>query len=125
MAVKLTDNRFLFGFEGRINRAKYFYALLASPIFCLVLMSILAFAIAGIFGATVKSIHFNINIDILSFLNTPPSLPLSASFNHADPATAARASLIFHIVATPIFVVGLWIVAAATIKRLHDRDKGV
>ena len=26
---------------------------------------------------------------------------------------------------TPIFVVGLWIVAAATIKRLHDRDKSV
>jgi uncharacterized membrane protein YhaH (DUF805 family) len=119
VAVKVTDNRFLFGFEGRINRAKYFYALLASPIFCLVSVSILAFAIGGSFGATVKSITVN----ILSFFNTPPSLPLSATFSHADPATAARVSTIFHVVATPIFVVGLWIVVAATIKRLHDRDK--
>ena len=123
MALKVTDNRFLFGFKGRINRAKYIYALFASPIFCLVLMAILAFAIAGIFGATVKSIHVNINIDILSFFDTPPSFPLSVGFSHADPATAARVSLIFHVVGTPIFVAGLWIVVAATIKRLHDRDK--
>ena len=42
---KLTDNRFLFSFEGRINRFKYWYALFASGIFCLVLLLLLAFVV--------------------------------------------------------------------------------
>jgi uncharacterized membrane protein YhaH (DUF805 family) len=116
---KLTDNRFLFGFEGRINRAKYWYALFASMIFCLVFMALAAFVISLIFGATVKSVHVN----LVESFGIPSSLPFSASFGGADPETSALVTLLFHIAATPIAAIGIWFLAATTIKRLHDRDK--
>ena len=50
---KLTDIRLLFSFEGRINRVRYWYALFASGIFCLVLLLQVAFVIGGILGADV------------------------------------------------------------------------
>src|ERR1700722_11699046 len=77
---KLTDNRFLFGFEGRINRARYWYALFASGAFCIVFMAIAATIIGVIFGATVKSVHVN----FLGAFGSPFSLPFSASFVNAD-----------------------------------------
>ena len=88
---KLTDNQFLFGFEGRINRAKYWYALFASMTFCLVLMTAAASAIGVIFGAAVKSVHVN----IFDVFGNPPSLPFSASFSNADTETAALIARIF------------------------------
>ena len=78
---KLTDNKFLFSFEGRINRFKYWYALFASGIFCLVLLLLLAFVIGGILGADVKSIH--IRSHVLDVFLNPPSFPFSASFGDA------------------------------------------
>jgi uncharacterized membrane protein YhaH (DUF805 family) len=116
---KLTDNQFLFGFEGRINRAKYWYALFASMIFCLIFMAAAAAAIGFMFGAAVKSVH----IHILEVFGNPPSLPFSATFGNADAETSALITLIFHITGTPIFVIGIWFLAATTIKRLHDRNK--
>ena len=116
---KLTDNQFLFGFEGRINRAKYWYALFASMTFCLVFMAAAASAIGVIFGAAVKSVHVN----IFDVFGNPPSLPFSASFSNADTETAALIARIFHVAGTPIFVIGIWFLAATTIKRLHDRNK--
>jgi uncharacterized membrane protein YhaH (DUF805 family) len=116
---KLTDNQFLFGFEGRINRAKYWYALFASMTFCLVFMAAAASAIGVIFGAAVKSVH----VHIFDVFGDPPSFPFSASFGNADTATAALITLIFHVAGTPIFVIGIWFLAATTIKRLHDRNK--
>ena len=116
---KLTDNRFLFGFEGRINRAKYWYAQFASMISCLVFLAALAFAIAFIFRATVKSVHLRIT----EVLGNPLSFPFSASFSGADPETTALVSTVFHVAGTPIFVVGIWFLTATTIKRLHDRNK--
>jgi uncharacterized membrane protein YhaH (DUF805 family) len=119
---KLTDNRFLFSAEGRINRFKYWYAVFASGIFCLVLMLVLAFVIGGILGADVKSIH--IRSHILDVFHNPPSFPFSASFGDAGAAPhAALIALIFHAAGTPIFIFGIWFLAATTIKRLHDRDK--
>jgi uncharacterized membrane protein YhaH (DUF805 family) len=116
---KLTDNQFLFGFEGRINRAKYWYSLFASMTFCLVFMAAAASAIGVIFGAAVKSVH----VHIFDVFGNPPSFPFSASFGNADTATAALITLIFHVAGTPIFVIGIWFLAATTIKRLHDRNK--
>src|ERR1700719_3669854 len=116
---KLTDNQFLFSFEGRINRAKYWYALFASMTFCLVFMAAGASAIGVIFGAAVKSVH----VHIFDVFGNPPSFPFSASFGNADTATAALITLIFHVAGTPIFVIGIWFLAATTIKRLHDRNK--
>ena len=115
---KLTDNQFLFGFEGRINRAKYWYALFASVAFCIVFMAIAASVIGAIFGATVKSIDVN----FLGAFGSPMSLPFSARFDDVDPETSALVTRIFYIVATPIAVIGIWFIAATTIKRLHDRD---
>jgi uncharacterized membrane protein YhaH (DUF805 family) len=116
---KLTDNQFLFGFEGRINRAKYWYALFASMISCLVFMLALAFAIGIVFGAHVTSVA----IQFFKIFGNPPSFPFSASFSGADPETAALISLLFHIAGTPISVVAIWFLTATTIKRLHDRNK--
>jgi uncharacterized membrane protein YhaH (DUF805 family) len=119
---KLTDNRFLFSFEGRINRFKYWYALFASGIFCLVLLLLLAFVIVGILGADVKSIH--IRSHILDVFHNPPSFPFSASFGNAGVTPhAALIALIFHVAGTPILIFGIWFLAATTIKRLHDRNK--
>ena len=121
---KLTDNRFLFSFEGRINRFKYWYAVFASGIFCLVLMLVLAFVIGGILGADVKSIH--IRSHILDVFHNPPSFPFSASFGDAGAAPhAALIALIFHAAGTPIFIFGIWFLAATTIKRLLDPKRGL
>src|ERR1700712_4251823 len=100
---KLTDNQFLFGFEGRINRAKYWYALFASSAFCIVFMATAASIIGVIFGVTFKSVHVN----ILGVFGNPLSFPFSTSFSEADAETSALVTLIFHIAATPIAVIGI------------------
>ena len=46
MGNSLTSNEFLFGFQGRINRAGYWYAVFASMIACLVFLFLLAGALA-------------------------------------------------------------------------------
>jgi uncharacterized membrane protein YhaH (DUF805 family) len=116
---KLTDNRFLFSFEGRINRAKYWYAVFASSVACLVFLAILALVIGGIFGAGLKSVQ----VHFTDLFGNPPSLPFRASFNEPGPAPVA--TLLFYAAGTPIFIVSIWFLAATTIKRLHDRDKSV
>jgi uncharacterized membrane protein YhaH (DUF805 family) len=118
--VKLTDNSFLFSFEGRINRAKYIYALFASPAFCLVVLSILALALAAIFGVGVRSVE----IKIFGFFGIPPSFPFGAIFSDAGPRSAAVLKLLLSAAGTPVLIFSLWFLAATTVKRLHDRDKG-
>jgi uncharacterized membrane protein YhaH (DUF805 family) len=116
---KLTDNQFLFGFQGRINRAKYWYALFASMTFCLVFMGLAALAIGRIFGANIETVH----VELLGVFGIPPKPPFSAAFGNADPETLALVTRLFYIAATPIAVIGVWFVAATTVKRLHDRNK--
>src|SRR5258708_39751668 len=110
-----TSNAFLFSFEGRINRAKYWYALFASSAACLVFLSILAFAIGAIFGSSIKSIHVDFHVVLT------PALPFGISFGDAAPSPATL--VLFYGMGTPIFVVGMWFWAATTVKRLHDRNK--
>lgn len=58
---------FLFAFDGRINRAKAWLALLV--ILCwMLLIAALMLGIDGLFGNPVKSVHFNIN-DIFAFVD--------------------------------------------------------
>ena len=71
-----TSDEFLFSFEGRINRAKYWYALYAGVIVCLVRLVFLVFALNAIFGTSVKSVHLN----IYDIFNDPRSFPLRVSF---------------------------------------------
>ena len=77
---KLTDNKFLFSFEGRINRFKYWYALFASGIFCLVLLLLVAFVIGGILGADVRSIHIQGHVlDVFRILRLSRSAQASGT----------------------------------------------
>jgi uncharacterized membrane protein YhaH (DUF805 family) len=111
-----TSNAFLFSFGGRINRAKYWYAIVASSVACLVFLSIVAYAIGGITGAGVKSV----NLYFLDWLRDFPSFPFSVSFRDAAPSSAV---VLFYAMGAPIFVVGTWFLAATSVKRLHDRNK--
>jgi uncharacterized membrane protein YhaH (DUF805 family) len=113
----IVSKTFLFSFQGRINRAKYWYALLASTIFCLVLLSILSSAVGGFFGVGVESV----GLDFEDVLRHFPSLPFHVSFGNAGPTSAAALS--FYVLGTPICIVGVWFLAATTVKRLHDRNK--
>ena len=116
----IVSNAFLFGFRGRINRFKYGYAGFASMTACLVFMTMLAFAIAAVFGAGVQQVSIH-PTDIFGY---PPASPFRASFKDIPAGSAATLiALSFYAVATPIFIVGMWIFLAATIKRLHDRDR--
>jgi uncharacterized membrane protein YhaH (DUF805 family) len=116
MAVKLTDNKFLFSPEGRINCLKYGYALVANLIVCLACMTAVAFAVGRILGAGVKSVDVNF-LDMFGF---PPAFPFKVSFDIAGPASTAT---LLHAAETPIAIFSLWFLAATTIKRLHDRNK--
>jgi uncharacterized membrane protein YhaH (DUF805 family) len=117
--LKLTDNRFLFGFEGRINRAKYLYAGFASLSCGFVFLTMLAFVIAIFFDARIETI----DLDLFGLFRHPSSWPFGATFRKVDPHSADIMRLFFHVLGTPIFIFSLWILTAATIKRLHDRDK--
>ena len=119
MAVKLM-HRFLSSFGGRINCFKYGCALFANLIFCLVCMSALAFAIGRIFGAAVKSI----DVKFMDFFGFPPAFPLNISFDMAGAASTAEPGyLLLRVAETPIAIFSLWLLAATTIRRLHDRNK--
>src|ERR1700738_245672 len=117
MGNSLTSNEFLFSFEGRINRAKYWYAVFASSAACLVFLSVVAFAIGGIFGSKIKSVH----ADLFDFLSKLPSFPFTISFRDAAPTPAA--TVLFYVTGSPIFVVSVWFLAAPTIQRLHHRTQ--
>jgi uncharacterized membrane protein YhaH (DUF805 family) len=116
----IVSNTFLFGFRGRINRFKYWYAAFAGMTVCLIFMAILAFGIAAIFGANVQQVA----IHPTDVFGTPPASPFRASFKNIPPGSAETLiALSFYAAATPIFIVGMWISLAATIKRLHDRNR--
>ncbi len=84
---------FLFSFEGRINRAKYW-------------LVALVFLIGGEF-ILMKSLFV-----------------LADNLSDADPATIATLlPILFYAITYPLFAVSMWIYAATTIKRLHDRNK--
>jgi uncharacterized membrane protein YhaH (DUF805 family) len=100
---------FLFSFEGRINRAKYWLATLI--ILCwMILVLLLLAALASFFGIAGGPLA----IDIIG---------ISASIPFGDDDPASKASLFPQIVTIPMTFVFGWSYAAASIKRLHDRNK--
>jgi uncharacterized membrane protein YhaH (DUF805 family) len=115
-AKGLTSNAFLFSFAGRINRVKYWYAILASPTSCGFFLWLLAVALAAIFGVNVGSV----DLDIFDVFDDPPLWPFRANFT--GPASTP-ATLLFYVVGTPVFVVAMWFLTATTCKRLHDRNR--
>jgi uncharacterized membrane protein YhaH (DUF805 family) len=114
------ENDLLFSFEGRINRAQYWYALYVGIIHCLsrlVFLVFLVFVLNAIFGTSVKSVHLN----IYDIFNNPPLFPFRVSFGGSGPAWLV--SLLFHAVAIPNLVFAIRFLAATAVKRLHDRNK--
>jgi uncharacterized membrane protein YhaH (DUF805 family) len=111
---------FLFGFDGRINRAKVWLALLI--IMCwMIFIVMLILGIDRMFGSPVKTIHFGID-DIFGIVD--PALLRATFARLRDGKEAAPPAhlvlMFFHAVGTLVFV---WIYLATSIKRLHDRDK--
>ncbi|WP_291851036.1 DUF805 domain-containing protein [Bradyrhizobium sp.] len=98
----------LFRFEGRINRAKLWLAVLV--LLCwMVLLTALAIAVTSLFGDPGPS-SFG-TTDLFKLMDpetyrslTPADLPL----------------LLVKLVAMPVI---LWVYFAASVKRLHDRDR--
>jgi uncharacterized membrane protein YhaH (DUF805 family) len=110
---------FLFGFDGRINRAKAWLALLV--IVCwMIFILFLMLGIDGMFGSPIKTIHIGVD-DIFGIFD--PAVLRATFARLRDGRETSPAHLIlmfFQAVGTLVFV---WIYLATSIKRLHDRDK--
>lgn len=106
---------YLFRFDGRINRALLWQALL--------IVMLLAAGL-GIIGEAINV--FNGHRSATTTLIFSFDFNLDELFNAVDPrsyrllASADRPTLILKLLCTPLF---LWIYLATAIKRLHDRDK--
>jgi uncharacterized membrane protein YhaH (DUF805 family) len=98
----------LFSFEGRINRAKYWLATLII-LCCMIFVLVLLAALAAIFG-----IGGPLAINLVG---------ISASIQFTDDDLPSKTSLFPQIVTIPMTCFFAWCYAAASIKRLHDRNK--
>jgi uncharacterized membrane protein YhaH (DUF805 family) len=87
---------FLLGFEGRINRAKLWLAAFIWFATILSFMTIFLWVVVGILRASGNDLHL-----------------VSSKTMHPG----------FYLLGLPLLVIGVWLFAATTIKRLHDRDK--
>ena len=98
---------FLFGFEGRINRARYWLAtlmILASMIFSLLMLTLIC-------------IRHNISTGPLSI--NLAGISASIKFTHDDAPAA-----LFPRIAILVMTLGFgWCYAVTSIRRLHDRNK--
>jgi uncharacterized membrane protein YhaH (DUF805 family) len=100
---------FLFRFEGRINRAKYWLAALIILCWMMFVLMLLA-AFGKFFGIADRGYAFDI-------------FGIAASFKFADHDPASKAALFPQVIMVPMTVVFAWAYAATSIKRLHDRNK--
>ena len=99
---------YLFSFEGRINRAKFWQALLI--ILCLMMvLALLTITIGKLFGSS-GSLGFGLDDIFAAFDPESYRLLSTTGYVHA----------IGKAIGTPLF---LWIYLAISIKRLHDRNK--
>src|ERR1043166_4753359 len=110
---------YLFGFKGRINRAKYWLAGLvilsfmiafAGLVFLALMINFVAHAIGTPHGSGEVSFGFSLD-DVFSVFD--PAAWRALSF----------AKLPMVLVKAIGIVLLLWIFIATSIKRLHDRDK--
>jgi uncharacterized membrane protein YhaH (DUF805 family) len=100
---------YVFGFQGRINRAKCWLAGLI--IFCwMAFLILLMEAVTYLVGGTIVAFGFDLD-DIFRLIDPASFRALSST---------DLVSLLFQMVGTPLF---LWVYLATSIKRLHDRDK--
>jgi len=105
---------YLFRFDGRINRAKCWLAILIiiSISFCwLMVFGMLTFGVARLFGATGPS-NFSLGIEEILKLFDPAF--------YRSLALANLPTVLFQVIGSVLI---LWIFFATAIKRLHDRDR--
>jgi len=101
---------YLFRFEGRINRARCWLALLI--IFCwMIFLGLVMFGIAHLFGATMPN-KFNFGPNEIFKILDPQAWRSLSSTN--------LTGLFVQSVVTPL---ALWVYLATSVKRLHDRNK--
>ena len=111
---------FLFDFVGRINRARFWLAVLIIACWMLFL-SALAVVSAKFFGSgAVHEFGFDTS-DIFRMIH-PAAYPSAfETVRISNPASADYfIPLSFYAIGTPLF---LWVYFATSIKRLHDRNK--
>jgi uncharacterized membrane protein YhaH (DUF805 family) len=87
---------YLFSFEGRINRAKIWLAALVWFAAIYSFMTIFNWVMLGI---------------------------LLASGNHSHSVSSWTMPPVFYLARSPLLIIFVWLLAAITIKRLHDRGK--
>jgi uncharacterized membrane protein YhaH (DUF805 family) len=111
---------FLFGFDGRINRAKYWLAGLII-IGAALSVSMLLLAVAFLFGAS-KPLSFGFyGEDVFRIVDPAAWRVAIDNLRNADLTSAAiLLPLLFRVIVTPVAV---WCCVATLIKRLHDRNK--
>jgi uncharacterized membrane protein YhaH (DUF805 family) len=111
---------FLFDFEGRINRVKFWLAALIIACWMLFL-SALAVGSAKLFGSgAFNRFGFNIN-DVFSALDPSTYFSTIETIRTGTQAPVDYViPLSFYAIGTPLF---LWVYLATSIKRLHDRNK--
>ncbi len=99
---------YLFRFNGRVNRAKFWFGLLY--LFCI--MGVLLALGAGLSAWLGGEVSFDLDTGDIFGIVDPATYQL--------PSLAKLPLVLFKLVATGLL---LWIYFALTIKRLHDRDK--
>lgn len=110
--------QFLFGFEGRINRAKIWLVglLILGSGLCL---GLLLFSIAGLFDIT-GLVSFGFDVSDVFGLVDPATVRAGIETIRKADTTATLLPILFRVIVTPVAV---WCFAAVCVKRLHDRDK--
>jgi uncharacterized membrane protein YhaH (DUF805 family) len=100
---------YLFGFNGRINRAKFWLAGLIIICWMIFLMFLMFLPIGYFFGSATK---FSLGIDNLLVV-----------FDTAALRKMSRADIAVLIVNFLVMPLDLWVSLATSVKRLHDRDR--
>jgi uncharacterized membrane protein YhaH (DUF805 family) len=112
--------RLLFSFRGRTNRAKCWLAGLIIVCWMVFLAVLMALTTKIISGSAPGTFGFSID-DIFGVLDPPSLRSAIGKFRTGEWLSATiLVPQIFHSAGTLLF---LWVYAAASIKRLHDRDK--
>jgi len=121
MHDRTTGTALLAGFTGRLGRAGYWSAVFVGVFGCCFALFAWAIALGLAFGTGVRSV----DVGFLGVFSIPPSWPFSVSFG--DPAATAQAGLLsalFYVGGTAVYVAGFGYLASATLRRLHDRNRG-
>jgi uncharacterized membrane protein YhaH (DUF805 family) len=100
---------YLFGFRGRINRAKYWLAGLILGCWMAFLLFVVVVPVGYFLGSPAR---YSLGLDNMLVILDPASL---RAMPRADIAI-----LVINLVVMPVV---LWVWLATSIKRLHDRDK--